>query len=154
MPPRQPLARYAINVLRRSDGRVLFLKRAPDRRAGAGQWAFPAGHIEAGETPADTAARELSEECGALLTCLERRLGPLFVDPGTGVPTRTPPCIEVHLFLHRHLGGAPTLNDEHTEARWLHPAEALTYDLMPGARTDLALLGLVAVPAPEPGERG
>lgn len=148
MNARQPLARYAINVVRRPDARVLFLKRAPDRRAGAGQWAFPAGHIEAGETPADAAARELNEECGALRTRLERTLGPLFVDPATGVPGRTGPCIEVYLFLHRYLGGAPALNDEHTEARWMPPAEALAYDLMPGARTDLELLGLVAVTAP------
>lgn len=148
MRARQPLARYAINLVRRPDETVLFLKRAGDRSAGAGQWAFPAGHIEPGETPAAAAARELVEECGALSTALERTLGPLYVDPGTGLPTDAGPCIEVHLFVHRHLGGAPVLDGEHTEARWLHPEEALAYDLMPGARTDLELLGLVAVTSP------
>ncbi len=45
------------------DRRVLLgLRRAG--RDGAGRWALPSGHMEPGETPADTAARELLEEAG------------------------------------------------------------------------------------------
>ncbi|MCK9486684.1 MAG: NUDIX domain-containing protein [Dehalococcoidia bacterium] len=33
-------------------------------RDGAGRWALPSGHMEPGETPAETAARELLEETG------------------------------------------------------------------------------------------
>lgn len=46
-----------------ADGNVLFLRRG----AGGdhpGEWAFPGGHIEAGETPEEAARRETQEETG------------------------------------------------------------------------------------------
>lgn len=51
-------------LYRASDtGRVLLLMRPRDAENG-GMWAFPAGHIEPGETPAQAAARESQEEIG------------------------------------------------------------------------------------------
>jgi len=41
---------------------VLVTERAID--PGRGEWAVPGGHLEAGETPAEAAARELREEAG------------------------------------------------------------------------------------------
>lgn len=45
----------------RDDGRVLLLKRVPER---GGFWQLVTGRIEAGETPSQAAQRELSEETG------------------------------------------------------------------------------------------
>ncbi|MQC18885.1 MAG: NUDIX domain-containing protein [Chloroflexi bacterium] len=45
------------------DRRVLLGLRRQDQD-GAGYWAFPSGHMEPGETPEDTAQRELLEESG------------------------------------------------------------------------------------------
>ena len=42
---------------------LLLLKRPDDVHCG-GLWSFPGGKMEAGETPQDTAKRELSEETG------------------------------------------------------------------------------------------
>jgi len=44
------------------DRGVLATERAID--PGRGEWAVPGGHMEAGETPAETAVRELAEEVG------------------------------------------------------------------------------------------
>ena len=61
----------AAGVLVVEDGHVLLVRRKYDPRAGA--WCLPAGFMESGETPEQTAVREVREETG-----LEVRLGPLF----------------------------------------------------------------------------
>ena len=43
------------------DGKVLLVQRAKPPK---GIWAFPGGHLEAGETLTEGAARELMEETG------------------------------------------------------------------------------------------
>jgi 8-oxo-dGTP pyrophosphatase MutT (NUDIX family) len=56
---------------------VLLTRRAARLRAHAGQWALPGGRVDDGETPAETARRELREELDlelpddALLGCLD-----------------------------------------------------------------------------------
>lgn len=44
-------------------GRVLVLRRSDE-----GIWCFPKGQVEPGETPQQTAAREILEECGLACT--------------------------------------------------------------------------------------
>lgn len=48
------------------EARVLLLERAPGLR-GAGFWAPPGGHLEAGESPVEAACRECAEELGLAL---------------------------------------------------------------------------------------
>ena len=45
-------------------GRVLAMRRAPDRDAGAGAWEALSGRVLAGEEPLQAALRETREECG------------------------------------------------------------------------------------------
>ncbi|MGE5579645.1 MAG: NUDIX hydrolase [Bacillota bacterium] len=45
--------------------RVLLIRRSLDESSFAGFWEFPGGSVELGETPAQAAAREFREECGA-----------------------------------------------------------------------------------------
>jgi 8-oxo-dGTP pyrophosphatase MutT (NUDIX family) len=45
----------------------LLTRRAPGLRGHAGQWALPGGRADGGETPGETARRELAEELGLTL---------------------------------------------------------------------------------------
>ena len=54
----------AAGVLLVEAGRVLLVKRRWEPRAG--DWCVPAGFMEAGETPEQTAVRELQEETGLI----------------------------------------------------------------------------------------
>jgi lipoyl(octanoyl) transferase len=109
-------------VVVRRDGEFLVLHRSPDSGA---YWHLVAGGVEAGETPAGAAARELAEEVGldAPVTDLGRRFT-------YGHEDWEP--VEVHFdevavdcFLaDAPSGWEPELNEEHDEARWCSPAEA------------------------------
>ncbi len=54
--------RVGVGVIIRREGKVLLELRKGSH--GGGSWAFPGGHLEFGETPEQTAVRELQEECG------------------------------------------------------------------------------------------
>jgi 8-oxo-dGTP pyrophosphatase MutT (NUDIX family) len=86
-----------------------------DRR-GRLLWSLPKGHIEAGETPADTAVREVAEETG-IIGEVVAPLGIIdfwFVADGRRVHKT------VHHFLLRAIGGALSDADvEVTEVAWV-----------------------------------
>lgn len=59
---------YGSKLERNSANSSLILTRRASKLSNhAGQWAFPGGRIDKGETPEDTALRELKEEVGLLL---------------------------------------------------------------------------------------
>lgn len=55
------------HVVLRRGGKILLLRRAPGLYA-AGQFCLPSGHHEQGENITQTAARELAEETGIIVT--------------------------------------------------------------------------------------
>lgn len=55
--------RASINVLFIRNGRIL-LSRRQNKGWGDGMLCIPGGHVEAGETPRQSAVREIKEECG------------------------------------------------------------------------------------------
>jgi uncharacterized protein len=103
-------------------GRMLFVKRS-DR---GGEWAFPGGGVEEGETPAEAACRECCEE-------LDVQKAIDFDADMLGEPvafTQVPNGGWFETFEH-HVNDAfePALNDEHTAFKWtavppepLHPS--------------------------------
>ena len=51
----------------RADAALILTRRSSSLRNHAGQWALPGGRIDEGESPEDTALRELTEEVGLTL---------------------------------------------------------------------------------------
>lgn len=115
----------AAGVMFRSGLMFLLLKRSD----GLG-WAFPGGGIEKGETPEQAARREGFEEMGHFYN------GPLHFDHvqawesarfATFIAEVSEPFF-------------PVLNDEHTNYRWVTPAEAFTMQLHPGVKATLQMM--------------
>lgn len=60
-----------MNVVRQAGGVVILGDKVVLRRTRAGEWVFPKGHIEAGETAEEAARREIEEELGLRASALE-----------------------------------------------------------------------------------
>lgn len=99
----------ACAVMFREDGCVLAALRPLGKSLG-GQWEFPGGKVEPGESPAEALQRELQEELGITVQ-VETPLTVVRHDYG-------PFQIELHPFLVRLLTGTPHPH-EHTELRWV-----------------------------------
>ena len=103
-------------------------------RPAYGDWTFPKGKCERGESDEDCALREVEEETG--LVCeLEDEL------PSTRYRDARGRAKQVRYWRLRVVGGEQTFDHEVDEARWMTPAEAgalLTYG------RDLAVLRAVS----------
>ncbi|WP_136068682.1 NUDIX hydrolase [Modicisalibacter radicis] len=115
--PARPIAAAIAAVIRH--GQVLLVQRAnpPD----AGQWGFPGGKIEAGETISDAALRELLEETGvaAEALCVFTAVDAYERDESGGL------CRHFILIavLCRWTAGEPIAGDDALEARWVQLAD-------------------------------
>ncbi len=103
----------ACAIIENARGEILATRRPPDK-ALAGKWEFPGGKLHDGEAPRDALVREIREELGVTLTVGER-LPHSEHDYGTF-------RIRLIPFRARIAAGDIDLR-EHTEARWLNPAD-------------------------------
>jgi 8-oxo-dGTP pyrophosphatase MutT (NUDIX family) len=88
-----------------------------------GEWVFPKGHIEAGETPAQTAIREVEEESGLQVEVIAP-IGTTryeFVSHGGTIRNRK----LVHWFLARSVGGTLQATPPFEQVRVVEPGAAL-----------------------------
>ena len=97
--------------------RVLLAQRRnpPD----AGLWGYPGGHVEPGETVAETAIRELREETGVSARPL-RILAELLLD--------TDPPFRLAMVQCAHLHGSPCAADDVSACEWVNVADVLSGD--------------------------
>ena len=133
----------AVGVLRRSDGRVFAAKRLPGRHL-AGQWEFPGGKLEPGESARAALERELREEIG--VEVLDAR-------PLIRFPCRYPDRrVLLEVFEVSGWRGRPH-GREGQAIDWLAPGELRRRDLVAGAVPIVAAIELPSryLITPEPG---
>jgi len=128
--PRPPAVAVGL-VARDPDGRLLLVRRANPPARGA--WSLPGGRVEAGETLAEAAARELREETG-----LTARIGTV-----AGVVERLGEGYHyVIVDLWAELDAAePVAGDDAVAARLVDRTELPRLDLSPGLGEFLAGIG-------------
>ena len=110
--------RVVAAVLRRGD--ALLVGRRPESKRHGGMWEFPGGKIDPGETPTDTARRELAEELELKVT----HVGDLLHAVRDGSSSFV---IE---FYPVESEGEPVPH-EHSEIAWLPPEELSSRSLAP-----------------------
>jgi 8-oxo-dGTP pyrophosphatase MutT (NUDIX family) len=111
-------------VIRDELGRVLVV-----RKRGTSRFMLPGGKIEAGETPAHAAVRELREEVGAELDPASLVLLGEWTAPAANEPDH---LVLGHIYEHPWVPGL-SVRAEIEELLWMHPAAM-------GDREDLAPL--------------
>src|SRR5262249_10278441 len=103
---------------------VLLARRSRTRRAYAGRWSFPGGHVEAGESHEQALGRELQEEIGVV---------PLYYDLAAVLEDPVAEATRYHLYAVTRWRGQPAILDgEHSDLKWLALSAAI-------ALQDLAL---------------
>ena len=117
-PTPAPLVPVVAAVIHR--GRALLVARRPAAKRHGGLWEFPGGKVLQGESLADAATRELSEELGLTVTRVGRVLFEA-ADPGSAFTIR---------FVEVDAEGAPVAH-EHEALAWCTPAELEGLELAP-----------------------
>lgn len=97
-------------------GKVLAMRRAASKDAGAGLWETLSGRLEAGEDPLSAVKREIAEECG-LTVAVEPRPVTVYTAERKGLP------MVVVVYQARYASGEVVMSDEHDDYAWLLPAE-------------------------------
>jgi lipoyl(octanoyl) transferase len=123
-----------------SDGRVLLLKRSPER---GGFWQPVTGRLERGESPQGAAQRELREETGITVQVAPLGYAHAFaLDPKLASPSSQLDLTLVRetAFVARVPAGFyPGLSAEHADAAWFAPEEAIARLPFAGLRRAVAL---------------
>jgi 8-oxo-dGTP diphosphatase len=96
--------------------RVLAMRRAATKDAGAGLWETLSGRVEPGEQPLDALTREIDEECG-----LAVRVDPRPVDAYVARRNEEPMLVVV--YRADRVSGEVRRSEEHDAHAWWTPAE-------------------------------
>lgn len=106
----------------RENGKILIAQRPNESHLG-GQWEFPGGKIETGETQHEALIREIKEE-------LTVDIKPVKL---LGEAEHTYPERHVHLFFYdAEIVSGQIKAVEHQDIRWVKPETMLNYDLAKG----------------------
>ena len=96
-----------------AQGRCLLVRRSASNRRMVGQWEWPGGKVDLGETPDAAVRRELAEETGLEIVLTGFVGATSFEMPDIGL------TVIVLIFKAAVTGGALTLSNEHDVAEWV-----------------------------------
>jgi 8-oxo-dGTP pyrophosphatase MutT (NUDIX family) len=101
------------------------------KRSDTGQWALPGGKQEFGESAAACAIREAEEETGVIAE-ITGFLG-VYSNPNHIVAYTDGETRQQYeaAYIGRPIGGAPRINEEADDVRWIHPDDLGSYDIHP-----------------------
>ena len=119
MASKRPTWIPVVTAMIRKGSQVLVGKR-PEGHTLAGQWEFPGGKIEIGESPEEALARELQEELG-----IEAEIGEIKM-----ACTHSYPDVGIYLvfFEVQYWKGEPKAV-HHSELKWVQPEELKTLNI-------------------------
>jgi 8-oxo-dGTP pyrophosphatase MutT (NUDIX family) len=102
-------------LIRDDAGRILFLRRSTDTKHWPDEWELPGGKPDPGEDIFRCLCRETLEETGLVIEPM-RLIGAIETDLST--------VRVIYLVLEaKRISGVLRLSDEHSEARWVAPAQ-------------------------------
>ena len=113
-------------VIRDEQGRCLLLRRSSSSRRFPGQWEWPGGKVDSGESFDVALYREVREETGLEVELLGVVGSFSFDLPEVRVAML---CLEA-----RAAGGTFRLSEEHDESAWVPAAEAASWNLTVGLK--------------------
>ncbi len=132
----KPVRDVVAAVIQRADGRVLLVQRGPTAPTFPGYWGVITGFIEAGETAAAAALREIAEELGVSGRVL-RGGEPFRVDIGSLVVQVWP------LLCAIDAPEAIVLHPENQRYDWVALEDVFTRPTIPQLDRDFRALGLL-----------
>lgn len=106
-------------------GIIVFGPHVVLRRNKAGRWIFPKGHVDPGETTAETARREAQEETGLLVEVVE--------PVGATSYKSDSEKVTVEYFILRATGPGPRWDAHHNVDSFLVPPEQVAAHLSVGS---------------------
>jgi len=113
------IRKVAAVILINPEGKILIMKRSPEKKVHPNLWGLPSGGVEIDEELEKTAIRETFEETGKAISNIRR---------GPTLSVKVPGGVhEINYFLAQSNSPEVNLDKEHTEYKWVIPAEALNY---------------------------
>lgn len=135
-PPAKPIRDVAACVIQDDAGRVLLLQRGSTAPTFPDCWGLVTGMVEAGESPAQAALREIGEELGVAGHIL-RTGEPFEVDIGVFIVRAWPFLCAIET------PDAIQLQPENQRYEWVPLPEVFQRDTIPQIAADFRALGLM-----------
>jgi mutator protein MutT len=123
----------ALALQRSTDQKYLITRRGPGQ-SGEGEWEFPGGKVESGETQTQALVREIQEELSINLAEKKLRL--------LGDHIEHYPQKSVHIFLWKMMidRDPQIILTEHDQFQWLSKDQIQVFSLSSGDRAFISLL--------------